>query len=140
MIILDTNVISELWRPRPNTRVLDWFNDQPAHDLFLCTPVLAELYAGMRKMPEGARRNRLSAAIDELESKYRVRILSFDPTSAREYGRLTGDRQRKGQPIRVMDALIASVALANAASLATRDGGFRDLGLDLIDPFEYGAA
>jgi len=140
MIILDTNVISELWRPRPDTRVLNWFNDQPSQNLFLCTPVLAELHAGMRKMPEGARRDRLSAAIDDLENAYRVRTLSFDPMSAREYGRLTGDRQRRGQPIKVMDALIASVALANVASLATRDGGFRDLGLELINPFEYGAA
>lgn len=139
MILLDTNVISELWRPQPDPSVRAWFNDQPPESLFLCTHVLAELHYGTGKMPGGGRRDRLTAIIDHLENEYRERILSFDTPSAREYGRLTSARQRAGQPIKVMDALIASVALVHGASLATRDAGFRDLGLDLIDPFAYRA-
>lgn len=138
MIILDTNVVSEIYRPRPSRAVIAWLDAQPRASLYLCTPVLAELRFGVELLEPSSRRDRLRDSIDRLEIEiYRDRILAFDAASAVEYGRLAASRQRAGRPIEQMDALIASIALINGATLATRnEKDFADLGIDVFNPFE----
>jgi toxin FitB len=138
MILLDTNIISEAWRPRPNEAVIAWIDAQPAASLYLCTPVLAELRYGVERMSESPRKERLRGHIEALETEgYRGRILSFDQTAALEFGRITASRERKGRRMEPLDAFIAAIALSQQATLATRDvQDFMDIGLALLNPFE----
>jgi toxin FitB len=141
MILLDTNVISEIWRPKPDATVLAWFKGQPAHSLYLCTPVLAELRFGAERLALGHRKKLLQEAIDRLEAElYRDRILGFDASAASEFGRIAATRERAGRRIEAIDAFIAAIALAHRAALATRDtDDFSDIGLEIINPFEVAA-
>jgi predicted nucleic acid-binding protein len=138
MILVDTNVLSEPMKPRPDTAVMAWLNFQPWEDLFLCTPVLAELRYGCERLAAGRRKDSLGEAIDRIESElYRGRILAFDQTAAANYARLAARRDREGRPIELMDALIASIALAHGAIIATRDvAAFAGVGIELLNPFE----
>jgi toxin FitB len=137
MIVLDTNVVSETWRPLPDQSVLRWVRFQPLHSLFLCTPVLAELRFGVERLPNGARRDRITAAIDRLVAEgYRGRILPFDAAAASAFGRLGAMRERSGRRMEAMDLAVASIVAAHGAKLATRDvGDFADLGFEVINPF-----
>jgi predicted nucleic acid-binding protein len=142
MILLDTNVVSEAWRPRPDPRVLAWLEAQPFNSLYLCTPVLAELRFGAERLAPGIRRDRLRALIERLEREgYRGRILPFEISAANEFGRLASLRERAGKRIETMDAMIAAIAVASRVALATRDvTDFSDLGIELINPFEFTGA
>ena len=138
MIILDTNVISEGLRPEPNTNVRAWIDAQPQETLFLCTPVLAELFYGIERLPAGARRSHLEQVISRMEATFSDRVLAVDRAAAVEYGKLVGQRDWLGRATSTMDGLIAGIARAHRAGLATRDThGFDDLGIDLINPFEF---
>jgi predicted nucleic acid-binding protein len=142
VIILDTNVVSEPFRPHPDLRVRNWIDAQPANTLFICAPVLAELHFGLERLAAGARKDRLRTNIERIENDlYRGRILPLDAAAAAEYGRLVVKRERMGRPIKQMDALIAAIALTHGAVLATRDvDDFANLGLDVINPFESSAS
>lgn len=136
MILLDTNVISEGLRPRPDANVRNWLDRQQAEDLFLCAPVLAELHYGVELLPAGARRNELERTLERLEGAFADRILSFDGAAAREYGKIIARRDRLGRATGSMDGLIAAIASVHGATIATRDiHGFDEVGIDLIDPF-----
>jgi predicted nucleic acid-binding protein len=138
MILLDTNIVSEIYRPQPATAVIAWIDSQPSASLHLCTPVIAELRFGMDRLPAGARKERLWTTIDRLENElYRDRIFPFDLAAAAEYGRLVAKRRNAGRQIGPMDALIAAIGLAQGAAVATRNTiDFANLGLELINPFE----
>jgi toxin FitB len=138
MILLDTNVISESFRPRPNSAVIDWLNAQSAGSLFLCAPVLAELRFGVERLAAGHRKRDLQSRVDQIENGYfRGQVLPFDAAAAAEFGRLTAARERSGRRIDPMDAFIAAVTRSNGAALATRDvSDFADLEIELINPFE----
>jgi predicted nucleic acid-binding protein len=137
MILLDTNVVSEGWRVRPDPKVAAWLNAQSANSVYLCTPVLAELRYGVERLDITPRRDRLRAWIDRLETEtYSGRILALDVASTHEFGRLSALRERIGRRMEPMDALIAAIALTSHMALATRDtNDFADLGLELINPF-----
>jgi|SRR5262249_3963077 predicted nucleic acid-binding protein len=138
MILLDTNVVSESLRPRPDPQLLAWLDAQPSELFYLCTPVLAELRRGAERLTESRRKDRLQAAIDRIENDlFRGRILVFDVEAAKQYGRVAAIREQSGRPIGQMDALIAAIALSHHAALATRNtSDFVGLELELIDPFE----
>jgi hypothetical protein len=138
VIVLDTNVVSEAIRPKPQLAVRDWLDAQPAEILFICAPVLAEIRFGIERLEDGANRQRLLAAANRLQGEiFLNRILPFDTAAAAIYGRFAAQRQARGKPIGVMDCMIASIALAHGAAVATRDShGFADLGLNMINPFE----
>ena len=136
MILLDTNVISEGLRPRPDVNVRTWLDAQPAEELFLCTPVLAELHYGAQLLRASVRRTKLERSISELMNAFADRILPFDTAAALEYGKFVALRDSLGRATGSMDGLIAGIAMAHGASIATRDTrGFDDVGIDLIDPF-----
>jgi predicted nucleic acid-binding protein len=141
MILLDTNVVSDSSRPRPHPSVRNWFSAQSPADLYICSPVLAELRYGVERLPMGNRRKYLEEWQKRIEQEgFSDRILSFDRRAAYEFGRLLHQRTSAGRPIRTIDAMIASIAKAEGATLATRDvGDFSDLGLEIVNPFEFNA-
>ena len=138
MILLDTNVVSEGWKPQPSAAVVSWLDAQPAGSLFLCTPVLAELRYGVERLPDGRRKRRLAAWVDHLEGEiYRDQILGLDTVAAAAFGRLAARRERLGRRMEPVDALIAGIAASQGAAIATREtSDFDDLGIELINPFD----
>jgi predicted nucleic acid-binding protein len=138
LILLDTNVVSELWRPQPSRTVRSWLDAQDEASLFICTPVLAELHFGADRLPPGRRKEFLNALINQVEVEgFKDRILSFDVAAASVFGRVGARREQSGKRMEPVDAMIAAIALTHGLMLATRDtNDFADLDLDLINPFE----
>jgi|ERR1700720_4182632 predicted nucleic acid-binding protein len=137
MIVLDTNVISETMRRVPNAAVVEWLDSQPANDLFLCTPVLAEIYYGVARLDESMRKSNLLRSYRQIVAEvFEGRILPFDAPAAEAYGELVAELESDGNPITVIDAMIAAIAQSNAATLATRNTAhFTKTGVTLVNPF-----
>ncbi len=137
MILLDTNVISELMRPEPAQAVLDWFGRHDAVDLFISAVTEAELRAGVAYLPEGQRRDRLQLAIDAMiDQDFQGRVLPFDTIAARPYAEIAAQRRAAGRPIAEADCQIAAIARASDAPVATRNGkDFEGCGIGLINPW-----
>lgn len=135
MIVVDTNVWSELAKPRPDRKVIDWERANSAH-LWLSTVVMAEWRAGAALMPAGHKRDALTNIIDTVLSTYRDRLLSFDEQCSRDYGIVLERARAASKPISTADAMIAATALANGMGVATRDrNDFAGAGVELIDPW-----
>jgi len=137
MIILDTNVLSELMRPKPSPRVVAWVAKQPASELFTTAITEAEIFYGMALVAKSKRRERLLAAADAMFAEdFAGRILSFDSDAARVFSKIAAQRRTLGKPISHADAQIAAIAKAQGAKLATRNvGDFGDCDLDVLDPW-----
>jgi predicted nucleic acid-binding protein len=137
MIVLDTNVLSELMKPAPASEVLGWFATQPADSLFTTALNQAEILFGIELLPKGKRREALhSAARAMFLDDFAGRVLPFDSAAADLYSRIAAARQKGGRPISHFDAQIAAIALCRGATLATRNlADFRGCDLELIDPW-----
>lgn len=134
MIILDTNVLSELMRPAPDAGVETWMARTPASQTAIAAPSLAEILHGLRRMPDGARKadktQRFTAFAEALS------IFPFDDRAAALYAVISCDREAAGRPISVFDAQIAAIARLRGASVATRDrSGFEATGVSIVDPW-----
>jgi predicted nucleic acid-binding protein len=138
MIVLDTNIISELMRSQPETLVLNWVSVQPRTTLYTTSINRAEILFGIAALPEGGRRAALSeAAAAMFNEDFAGRVLPFDAAAASHYAQIVIGRRRAGAPIEAFDALIAATALMAGATVATRDiGGFEGCGLTLINPWD----
>ena len=138
MIVLDTNVVSEMMRPAPDSTVLNWLNTQVAEELWLNSVVVSELLFGMARLPAGARKRQLSNAFAAmLEQDFAGRILPFDLEAAVIYAELAAGCEAKGRPVGMADAQIAGICLAQGAKLATRNlKHFGGLGLVLANPWD----
>lgn len=137
MIVLDTNVISEIFRRQPETRVISWL-ESLTDDVAITTITLAELLAGVQRLPEGRRRNELALAIDSALEPYRNTraLLPFDANAAEAYAEVLTSRERAGLPISTADAQIAAICRANGAVCATRNvKDFLETGIDLTNPW-----
>src|SRR5260370_9579968 len=120
MILLDTNVVSESLRPRPSSTLVAWLDAQPTESIYLCTPVLAELYRGVLRLTEGRRKDRLRLGIERIENElFRGRILTLASGAAKRYAELTSIPDPMGPPIGQTDALLAPIPLSNQPPLAT---------------------
>lgn len=137
MIVLDTNVVSELLRPAPTSRVADWYISQAAPEAYISAVTEAELRYGVEIMPAGRRRADLESTIERLlEREFIGRILPFDTAAAKAYATIAAERRAAGRPIQPADCQIAAIARSQGASVATRDrGGFEGTGVDLINPW-----
>jgi predicted nucleic acid-binding protein len=137
MILLDTNVISELMRPRPEPRVQTWIGHQLATEFFISAVTEAELRYGVAVLPDGRRRQRLETALSGmLDEDFAGRILPFDSAAATVYATIAAERRRAGRPISQMDAQIAAIARSRGASLATRNhADFQGCGISVLDPW-----
>jgi hypothetical protein len=140
MIILDTNVVSELLRPAPAASVAAWLAAQEGSRVYLTAIAAAELRLGVALLPAGRRRDTLEMAVDAmLAEDFRRRILPFDEAAAQAYAAIAAARRAAGRPISQSDAQIAAIALACDAPLATRDiADYEGCGLTLIDPWVAG--
>lgn len=138
MLILDTNVVSELMRPEPDARVIAWMAAYPATSLFLTTVTEAELRYGMTVLPPGRRRSRLTESLESmLRDDFAQRILSFDRDAARDYAGIVAHRRQIGRPIAQFDAQIAAIACARNAGVATRNqADFSNCGIEAINPWD----
>ena len=137
MIILDTNVLSELMKPAPLRRVALWVAARSARSLYVTTITQAEILHGVLLLPSGRRRKAIeTAAISMFEEEFAGRVLAFGSDAAASYARIAADRRRAGRPISHFDAQIAAIALANGASVATRNvDDFADCGVEVINPW-----
>jgi predicted nucleic acid-binding protein len=138
MIILDTNVVSEPLKPRPDEAVLEWLDRQAPATLFLTTIGCAELWAGIACLPAGRRRTQLQQAMArEVLPLFPGRILDFDQESALAFGTLAAAAQAAGHPVNFADCAIAAIATRHRFMLATRNvRDFRDLGIRLVNPWD----
>jgi predicted nucleic acid-binding protein len=138
VIVLDTNVISELMRPRGDPHVLAWVDELPAGDVHLTAVTTAELRYGVLRLPDGHRKLELAERIQRcLAEDFAGRILSFDDDASAHYADIVVGRERRGLPISMADAQIAAICRYHAARLATR--GTKDFaytGIDVIDPWQ----
>jgi len=136
MIVLDTNVISEAMKPEPQSSVRDWLDAQAAETLFLSTVTIAELLFGIGALPEGKRRDNLSATVDGVLNLFAGRILPFDTAAARRYAELAVKARAAGKGFPTPDGYIAAIAAAQGFAVASRDtSAFHAAGLTVIDPW-----
>jgi toxin FitB len=137
MILLDTNVISELMRPAPSARVLDWVNQQPGPEIYTSTITEMEIFFGIEILPKGKRRDDLlSAAESVFTHEFADRVFSFDGNAARISAQIAAHRRILGRPMNHADAQIAAIAQEHEARLATRNvDDFRDCGIEIVDPW-----
>jgi toxin FitB len=136
MIVVDTNVLSELMRAHPDPHVTGWVRAQPAGSLFTTAVTVAAIRYGIERLPEGRRRDELRAVAEELFAAFTDQILSFDARAAAEYAPLAVRRDRAGHPIDGFDAQIAAICRSRRAGLATRNvKDFAGTGVDVFDPW-----
>lgn len=137
MIVLDTNVISEIFRPQPDPRVLTWL-ESLTDDVAITTITLAELLAGVRRLPDGRRKTELEVALGAALQPYRNTraLLVFDDAAAEEYAEVLLARELAGLPISMADAQIAAICRANDSICATRnEKDFISTGVEVVNPW-----
>ena len=137
MILLDTNIVSEMMKAVPAKAVTDWLNLQDAATLFVSVVTVAEVTYGLRVMPDGQRRQSLEVAFERLLVEgFEGRVLIFDEMAGRLYGELMAQRKSMGRPTSVADGIIAAIARARGFAVATRNvSDFDGCGFEVIDPF-----
>jgi predicted nucleic acid-binding protein len=137
MIVLDTNVISELMRPKPCPQVAAWVAKHAATELATTSISEAEILYGIEILKKSKRRNSLLAAAEAMFAEdLGGRIFAFDSDAARAFSRIAARRRVLGKPISHPDAQIAAIVMARGAKLATRNvADFAECGLDVIDPW-----
>ena len=138
MIVLDTNVLSELTRRMPEPAVLSWLDEMPAEEICTTAVTAAELMYGVSRLPSGRRRTALLHAVDDLlNDDLGGRVEPFDFDAAAHYAVVVSDRDRLGRPISVANAQIAAICRAHGHSLATRNiKDFVGTEVTVINPWE----
>jgi predicted nucleic acid-binding protein len=120
--LLDTNVVSEWTKPRPNPGVIEWLSQVAEDDVFLSVVTFAELRHGIERLPAGRRRRQLDKWLrGELALRFEGRIVLIDGAIAHEWGRLVARQEARGRPIAARDGLIAATAQVHALTLVTRN-------------------
>lgn len=137
MYVLDTNIISELIRPRPNGGVVQWVDTQPLSSLYTTAVTKAEIYYGLHILPMGKRRGDLEQALHQFFSAgLQNRILEFNSTSAMEFAMIASYRRKAGIPISNADAQIAAICSQHGFQLVTRNvSDFAECGIEVMNPF-----
>ena len=137
MIVLDTNVVSELMRPSPNPAVEQWVAARPAASLFFSAVGEAELRYGVAILAVGRRRDALASAVEAmLRDDFAGRVLPFDSAAARAYAEIAARCRAAGRPVAQADGQIAAIARSRGMALATRNvRDFEEMGIDLLDPW-----
>ena len=138
MIILDTNVISELMREVPNQKVTKWMTTKKPLYLGLSTITIAEIQRGLARLPMGKRRSRLTASFTSFVTEaFSGRIFSFDEDAAWIYGEIAAKRESEGFNTDAVDLMIAAISKSNNAAIATRNTkDFEGCGLEIINPWK----
>lgn len=138
MIVLDTNVISELARKEPGPGVLSWLDSLEVSEVATTAITAAELRYGIARLPDGRRKRELAAVIRGiLTEDFHGRVLPFDERASVRYADVVTDREQTGRPIGVADAQIAAICRDLGATLATRNiPDFEEAGIELVNPWK----
>jgi len=138
MIILDTNVVSELMRSTPERPVLRWFGNQASEDLHITAVTVAEILHGIELTAGSRRRDALRSGGEKmLSSVFSDHILAFEDRAARAFSQISSSRRRQSKPIAGVDAQIAAITRVHGATLATRNPYvFEGCGVRLVNPWE----
>lgn len=136
VILLDTNVVSEIVRIEPSPHVQAWFDAQPFASLWISSVTLAELHLGIELLDDGRKKTALRKTIDKIVGRFDDRCAAFDVPAAIQFAHVVVSRRRRGRPIEPLDAQIAAIALTGSFTLATLNT--RDFegieGLTMVDP------
>jgi toxin FitB len=137
MILLDTNVVSELMRPEASPVVLKWFSRQHAQEIYGSSINLAEIFYGIELLTGGKRRHELLAGAERMFTRVLAgRVFAFEDEAAHAFARIVSARRKAGRPIAELDAQIAAIAHVHGATLATRNtADFEDCGIRLVNPW-----
>jgi toxin FitB len=137
MIILDTNIISEMMKPEPQSNVVSWLDQQEVIHLYVTTISIAEIAYGLNALPDGKRRSSLAETFQETISLgFEGRIIDFDVDAAYLYGKIMANRRKIGRPLSMPDGQIVAIAIASGYSIATRNiNDFIDCQVNVINPF-----
>ena len=137
MIILDTNVLSELLRPRPEPAVIAWLEAEALDDAWICSMTVAEMLFGVLRLPDGRRKQALHEAVMAIfENEFHGRILAFDARCAAHLAIIRLRRTLAGRPVSTEDAIIAATARAHDAIVATRNvKDFTGCGIETVNPW-----
>jgi len=137
MIVLDTNVVSELMRAEPALAVLTWLQQNSGDSMYTTTVTVAEIRYGIARLPEGQRRESLHQAANEIFAAFPRQVLPFDLAAANAYADVVTVRESLGNPIDGFDAQIAAICRSQAAALATRNTkDFANTGISVVDPWQ----
>ena len=138
MIILDTNVLSALMQQLPDPHVLAWLDQQPAESVWLSSITVFEARYGLGLLNDGQRKTLLQQRFQELlQDDLQNRVLQFDTQAATQAAQLAAARKARGKPVDMRDTFIAGIALAQRATLATRNTRhFDDLSVPVVNPWE----
>jgi hypothetical protein len=138
MIILDTNIVSEVMRPTPSPSVMAWLNSRNTVSLYLTAITVGEIEYGLRLMPAGKRAQELADQFARFVALgFEQRILGFDHQTASHYGEIMANRKRLGRPMSVADGQIAAIAHHHHFAVATRNtADFDHCAIELINPFD----
>jgi toxin FitB len=142
MIILDTNIISELMRAKPEPLVVHWIDAQPLRQLATTAINIAEVRRGLARLPFGRRRRNLEIKFDGFAMRaFAGRVFDFDTAAANAYGDVVVARERIGRPLEGFDGLIAAIARSRGATIATRNvNDFEECGIAITNPWRPAAA
>lgn len=137
-VLLDTNVVSELIRPRPDPAVEAWTAARDPADAFISVATVAELAKGIHRLPAGPRRTKLAIWFDaQIRGAYATRTIAVDVAVAERWGTLLAERELAGKAISAMDGLLAATALVHGLAIATRNTAhFTGTGVDLVNPWD----
>jgi predicted nucleic acid-binding protein len=138
LIILDTNVLSELMQKAPDPSVVEWLDRQPAESVWITSITLFEARLGLALLAKGRRRQALELAFEQLLAEdLEERVLDFDRSAAEASAGLAAERQQNGRPVDMRDTQIAGIVIARRAALATRNvKHFADLTAEVVNPWE----
>jgi toxin FitB len=138
MYVFDTNVLAEVMRETPSPAVSAWLRACPAEAMFTTVISRSEVFYGIWRLPQGARRYRLERAAQAMFAReFESRVLPFDVPAADLFAEMRIMRARTGRPLAAEDGMIAAIARARGAAVVTRDlGGFDGCGVNLIDPWD----
>jgi predicted nucleic acid-binding protein len=138
MIILDTNVVSEMMKPVPSQHVIAWMDQQASISLFITSATIAEIVYGLHALPHGNRKLWLEQAFtNAVVEAFKNRILPLDELAALQYGKIMAQRKADSRPLSVCDGQIAAIASVHHFAIATRNvNDFVHCGIELINPFE----
>jgi predicted nucleic acid-binding protein len=136
--LLDTCVLSEFVKPKPERKVVDWLNSVDPESVFLSAVSIGEIQFGISNRPQSNRRTELEVWLNEaLPKQFGGRVLALDTAAFVAWGKMTAEQKRKGETLSVMDSLIAAVALDHKMVLVTRNvDDFKVTGLSVFNPWE----
>jgi toxin FitB len=137
VLILDTQILSEVIKPRPDPKIGGWLGAQPRDNLYTTSLAQADILYGVEQLPPGKRRSDLLAAVVEIFAFFEKRVLAFDPDAARVYPQILLNRKMMGQPIEPANAMLAAITRSRGATLATRNTAqFSGCGIRVVNPWE----